>query len=65
MSCRAFVICNFGVFYRFVNRSGMVCGVAVMFWFMGFCRFGEAWRAVSRIRSSMVRGRTINKTGSQ
>lgn len=41
MSCRVF-----GIIGRFVNKLGMVSGIA-MFGLMGFCRFQVVWRAVS------------------
>lgn len=37
----------FGVTYRFVNLLGMVCGFAMVFRLIGFCRFSVVHRAVS------------------
>lgn len=42
MSCRAF-----GIIGRFVNELEMVCGTAMVFGLMCFCRFRAVWKAVS------------------
>lgn len=42
MLCRVF-----GVIYWFVNWPEIVCGIAMVFGLMGFCRFRVVWTIMS------------------